>query len=874
MFTRFVELHQWLPDQSMNTRPSRVSSPLISVISKLIIFVAVSFVLTFAASKTAMGQAGLAENLKLPEGFKAELLYSVPAEQGSWVSITHDPKGRLIASDQYGKLYRITPTDDGSVAVEEIELTIGFAQGLLCAFDSLYVVSFGIEPEAQQRKGRLGRRNQSQNQSQNQARMPAGLYRVRDTDNDDKYDQVELLREFAGKSEHGPHAVILSPDKKSLFICAGNATQIPKPETSRVPLVWQEDQVLTRLPDARGHAAGRMAPGGWICKTDPDGKSFELVAMGFRNEYDIAFDPNGELFTFDADMEWDVGLPWYRPTRVCHVVSGSEFGWRHGSGKWPEYYPDSVPPVLNVGPGSPTGITFGTGAKFPASYQNALFISDWSYGMIYAVRMEPNGSTYKATKEKFCSAPALPVTDLVINPTDGAMYFLIGGRRSQSGLYRVSYVGEESTTPAPYPPTVPSVAVRQTLESFHAPGAKMDLDYVWDKLGDDDRMIRYAARTALELQPLKSWAHRAFQETDPQRTLESLTAVARLGSEGHQADVVVGLSKLDWNSLSSDQRLHLIRAYGLALCRLGDPADQTKTTIQGLAKHFPTQVEKLDRELSKLLVAVDAADATEAIVNLLLTPSAQEPQIAYAMMLSEAKTGWNQSLREKYFEWFLESAKSKGGPSFAGYIDNVRSRAIEGLSDAERVALASTLAKKAEIKDPYADLKARPVVKQWTLDDLMPADDAVFANRDLANGKKMFALASCYRCHRLEGLGGIIGPDLTPSGHRFNTKDLIETIIVPSKEISDQYEATIFQMDDGRMITGRVANLSGNQYSIQEDMIDPGNFTKIKVDEIEAMKPSKVSMMPVGLLDTLTKDDVLDLLAYLKAVGKRAAELE
>jgi hypothetical protein len=410
---------------SMNTPPARKSHRLIVAVNRLSIFSMISFLLTFSCTDVAMGQAGPAENLKLPKGFKAELLYSVPEEQGSWVSMTYDPKGRLIASDQYGKLYRITPTGDGSVDVEEIELTIGFAQGLLCAFDSLYVVSFGIDPNA---KGK----NKAKNLPKNQAKMPAGLYRVRDTDYDDKYDNVELLREFVGKSEHGPHAVILSPDKKSLFICAGNATQIPKPETSRVPLIWQEDQVLTRLPDARGHAAGRLAPGGWICKTDPDGKSFELVATGFRNEYDIAFDPNGELFTFDADMEWDVGLPWYRPTRVCHVVSGSEFGWRHGSGKWPEYYPDSVPPVLNIGPGSPTGITFGTGAKFPASYQNALFISDWSYGMIYAVRMEPNGSTYKATKEKFCSAPALPVTDLVINPTDGAMYFLIGGRRSQS----------------------------------------------------------------------------------------------------------------------------------------------------------------------------------------------------------------------------------------------------------------------------------------------------------------------------------------------------------------------------------------------------------------------------------------------------------
>ena len=121
--------------------------------------------------------------------------------------------------------------------------------------------------------------------------------------------------------------------------------------------------LLPRLWDARGHARGKLAPGGWIARTDPEGKVWELVSNGYRNEYDIAFNKNGELFTYDADMEWDVGTPWYRPTRVNHVISGGEFGWRSGTGKWPTYYPDSLGRVVDVGPGSPTGIGFGYGAN-------------------------------------------------------------------------------------------------------------------------------------------------------------------------------------------------------------------------------------------------------------------------------------------------------------------------------------------------------------------------------------------------------------------------------------------------------------------------------------------------------------------------------
>ena len=103
-------------------------------------------------------------------------------------------------------------------------------------------------------------------------------------------------------------------------------------------------------------------------------------------------------------MEWDMNTPWYRPTRVNVVPSGAEFGWRNGGGKWPAYYPDSLPAVVNIGPGSPTGVAFGYGAKFPAKYQNALYVADWSYGKLYAVHLEPKGSSWKAEFEEFMSA--------------------------------------------------------------------------------------------------------------------------------------------------------------------------------------------------------------------------------------------------------------------------------------------------------------------------------------------------------------------------------------------------------------------------------------------------------------------------------------
>ncbi|MEM8734009.1 MAG: L-sorbosone dehydrogenase, partial [Planctomycetota bacterium] len=364
-----------------------------------------------------------AGEFKTLDGFEVEMVYNVSANnQGSWVSMCVDDQGRILASDQYGKLYRVTLTD-AEPQVEPLSVNIGLAQGMLYAFDSLYI---NINARKKELQG-------------TEAQGP-GVYRLKDTNGDDQFDQVEYIVPMTDKAgEHGPHALVLSPDGTQIYFCSGNQVDVPaKAKTGVVPRLWDEDHLLGRLPDARGHMRGVPAPGGWICRMDPDGSNVELMATGFRNEYDIAFNSAGDLFAYDADMEWDIGSPWYRPTRVNHVISGAEFGWRNGTGKWPDHYGDSFGAVVNIGPGSPTGIAFGYGTKFPSKYHNALFICDWSYGAIHAVHMKPDGSTYTGEYETFVTAAPMAVTDILTHP-DGMLYFAVGGRRTASALYRVKY---------------------------------------------------------------------------------------------------------------------------------------------------------------------------------------------------------------------------------------------------------------------------------------------------------------------------------------------------------------------------------------------------------------------------------------------------
>ena len=790
-------------------------------------------------------QATDAKKIKLLAGFQAELVYSVPRNQGSWVSLTSDAKGRLIASDQHGKLYRITPGGE-SAKVEPIALQIGHAHGLLCAFDSLYVVSH------------------------KNGRMPAGLYRVTDSNDDDQYDAVQLLRQFEGGGEHGPHSIVLSPDKKSLYVCGGNHTKIPKPETSRVPRRWAEDQLLPRMWDAGGHAVGILAPGGWIAKTDPDGKYFELFSIGYRNQFDIAFDPRGELFTFDADMEWDIGTPWYRPTRICHVTSGSEFGWRSGTGKWPEYYPDSLPATVDIGPGSPTGIAFGTGTKFPTKYQKALFASDWSYGVVYAVHLEPNQATYKATFEPFFSAPALQVADLIVHQ-DGSLYFVIGGRGTQSGLYRITYHGDESVDAPEAEPFDEVAQLRRKLDSMHLRRDAKVVDEAWPHLGHADRFVRFAARVAIEHQPVERWADKVFEAKDPQIILESALALCRCGNRRHEARLMATLAQLDWSTMTRDQQLHLIRVYGLAWTRMQAPRTTRAQVKKLLDPVFPSADPKVNRELARLLVAVDAPKTVDRIFTLIDSASTQEEKIHYILCLRSARQ-WTLNLRRRYFQWFLDAAALNGGRSFNGFLKNIRQEVINGLSRSERRGLRDILAKQPVPVDPLAELKARPLVQKWTMDALNDVVENQLQGRDFDNGKKMFSVAQCFKCHRFDGEGGIVGPDLTAAGRRFNKRDLLQSLLEPSAVQSDQYQATKFLLLDGRTITGRVVNLNGDSYTVQTDMMVPNKLTTVKVGDIDEMTPSKVSMMPDGLLDTLSQEEVLDLLAYLRSGGKRDSD--
>lgn len=818
------------------------------------------------------------DQYQVAEGFKLDKLYQIPASQGSWVAMTVDGQGRLLCADQYGAIYRLAlpTTADAKIVPTPLALPLKGAHGILWHQNVLWI-------------------------SVNEGSDESGLWRANDANGDGEFDAPELVKAAKGRGEHGPHALVPSPDGKSIYWVAGNFTDPIETDSSLVAKNWAEDQLLPRRPDARGHARDRMAPGGWVARFTTDGKNFQFFSGGFRNAYDIAFNDRGDLFTYDSDMEWDHGTSWYRPTRICHVVPGAEFGWRNGSGPWPAYYEDSMPPLLDIGPGSPTGMLSGMGAKFPAKYQRAIYALDWTFATLYAIHLTPNGGGYTAEREEFISGTGLPLADAIIGP-DGAMYFITGGRRTESALWRVTYTGSESTTPiektAPATDEIASgiEQSRTLLQSaatgnFPAAEVSAKLDLLWSQIGSSDRLQRYSARLVLEQLPVTSWGSRLENETNPWRIITASLAIARTGTKEQSAAALKAIDRLEWSKLDKQQQLNWLRAVGLVFARNGAPEPAvSQKVIAKIDAAFPANDDFLNRELCRMLsylqapgivartlTLMDSAGPTPAppwleltkrnakyggTIEQMIANLPPEQVVHYVYCLRVVKGPWKADERKRFFAWLAKLEANKGGASYSGFIGDLRKETLANCTPEEREWIAKLAI--GVPPNPFANLpEIKGPGREWTIDEIVKLAESGLEGRDKKRGADMFRATLCAACHRFGSDGGAAGPDLTSLAGRFTVRDLAESLIEPNKVVSDQYAFDLITRQDGTQITGKIVEEKDEKWLVATSPFDFTQTIEIERNDIKENKQSPVSPMPPGLINRLNAEELKDLLAYV-----------
>ena len=819
-----------------------------------------------SGKRTPSTSVAAPEELILQPGFKAELLHLVPkSEQGSWVSLAVSPEGDLVAGDQGGVLWRISLKDPNKPVVTKIDTKFFGCHGLLFAHGALYACT------SEKGKG--------------------DIWRLRDTKGDGSYAEQTMIRALKGSGEHGPHQLVLDRDG-SILVVGGNHTKLPDDEKTGAPTKrYDEDDLLKKYEDANGHASGIKAVGGWIARMDKDGKDWVRVTTCFRNPYDCSVAPDGDIFTYDSDMEWDMGAPWYRPTRIYLCTPGGELGWRSGASNNAFPTLDMQPALVDIGPGSPTGTTMGTGAKFPASYQRAFFACDWTFATLYAIHLTPEGGGWKARKEVFAAGKPFSVTDAVIRPQDGHMYVTIGGRGGQSALYRITYQGAESTAPVAWFDATPEQKLRRELEALRdvAPSAAA-LDKAWPLMGHADRWVRYAARIAVEHQPVDSWRARVKADANLDLALNAALALARSGGAQDLAAIVAAA---DAAANTKDLRLRQdrLRVFHVAFSRHGKPDAATVARLgKESAGRIPSGDNALDRLLAQLAIylgepsaparvlqAMKIAQPSPAVVAdpeilarhpgyakaaaaaMAVTPSST--RIGLAVYLSRATVGWTPELRKQFFGFLDELALAQGGNSLKGFVRNIRKETLASMPEAERAGF--------EPVAPVAKIEPLPAAegpgRLWTHAEALKAWEDAKAKKtfDFANGQKMFAAALCSQCHRLGENGGAQGPDLSGLGARSAPADVLMSIVQPSAVVSDQYANSIIGRVDGGKTIGRILNEEGDKLQLSVNPFDPSVQISVNRSDILSIDRSPDSPMPVGLINSLNAQEVADLLAYL-----------
>ena len=806
--------------------------------------------------KKALGRnsAQAAATVAILPGFEIDLVRSASPGDGSWVSLTFDNRGRIILGREGKGLlrYSLPPAD----RIELINDTLEECRGVLFAGRSLFA----------------------------NANNSRALFRLRDSDDDDQFDEVTLLKQTEGGVGHGRNALALGPDGM-VYCIHGNNVRIHTPDLSpRSPLKNQaEDQLLPCDWDRFLFDADARVPAGHVTRIDPNGGRWELVAGGFRNPYGIDFNAEGELFTFDADNEGDLGTPWYRPNRIHHIVSGGDYGFRQGTANRDRGFSEHLPAVVDIGLASPTGVKFGTRSHFPGKYQQALYALDWSYGRIYAVHLIPSGAGYVATVEKFVEGSPLNVTDLAFGP-DGAMYFTTGGRGTQSGLYRIRAIGTGQIPilvdePAESPFTVEARRQRRQLETFHSRIDPDGLELAWFWLGSRQPTLQQAARVALESQPLDQWRERALAENPTgERGAAAALSLARVGRMEDQQPLLKHLAESvfdadAWRQLTITRRLEVLRALTVCLARMGRPELPVcrewslrlePLFLMDVRDRWNPDAPLVDQWLAELLVYFDSPRIVSQALAWTETRESPAERLRFLFLLRSARLGWTAGLRRQYFELLQGLDHHAGGNLLPVALDALRNEVLAKVPDDERGELEKLFSADA---DPFVEqqreLAARPVVRRWQVTDL----DQILQHDhrpDHERGARLFEQTLCIRCHRVNGAGGSVGPELSRVANRFGPRDLLEMIVDPHKTVDEKYRQTQVETKGGQILVGRLVGGDDRSLILARDAFRPRQTIKLNRDDIESQQVSETSPMPAGLLDTLQPGEILDLLEFLR----------
>ncbi|HXJ59306.1 MAG TPA: HEAT repeat domain-containing protein [Verrucomicrobiae bacterium] len=530
----------------------------------------------------------LDDQFELPPGFRIYRAAGPELSGGSY-ALTVDGEGRLLVGD--GTAVRRLTDRDGDGVFDRFEviatgLGVRGPQGLLVYGDDLYAVGGdGLQHFSGYRSG--------------------GLLQHRG----------RLGNRLRTGGDHDAHSLLRGHDGW-IHLMAGNGSGL----TNRQHITEASSPALFEREAS-------------IFRISRDGTRWECLASGGRNPPNLGLNETGDWFSFDSDMEWHVGLPWYRPVRLNHWVLGGDQGWQE-VGAYPPYFIDNLPGILEVGRGSPDWGVFYEHTQLPESYRDAFLVCDYRWkresddryattGRLVAFFLHRQGSSWAATMQTLArprpgarDPQGRPIQFALVDIAVAADGSLLLSDHNQ-GIWRICYAPNTAADAAPPPAITPwpepnPSSVLSTLLTLPQPGAertRLREEELIHRLGptaagvlqrsalDSRRPLPERLRAVRLLSPQFAELPAGFiQALSKQRTVElRAQAATLLGWRGGEESVLQLLGLLNdqdpfvrRRAAEALVRLASPSATGKLIARLEDPDRLVRYVVMLALAHRPT----------------------------------------------------------------------------------------------------------------------------------------------------------------------------------------------------------------------------------------------------------------------------------------------
>lgn len=542
--------------------------------------------------------------------------------------------------------------------------------------------------------------------------------RLQDKDNDGVYDGFELIA--PGLGPRGPQGLLVWGDR--LYAVGGDGLQLFDGYESGGPLVHRgrlgaklntggdhDAHTILRGPDDhiylmagngsgirdRKHITETNSPVMFereasVFRISPDGAKWECLGSGGRNPPSLGINYLGELFSFDSDMEWHVGLPWYRPVRLNHWVIGGDQGWQE-VGAYPPYYIDCLPGILDVGRGSPNWGVFYEHALLPEKYRNSFLVCDYRWkressdqystsGRLVAFFLKRSGAGWKASietlarpipnaRDKAGKRIQFALVDIAIGP-DGSVYL----SDHNQGIWRITCDrGPHRAAPPLKGWEVRAQAAWQhglrgdvssllkllhdddafvrrraaeALTRWPAPEARPALI---EALNDPERLVRYVAMCALAHHPPTAWLDDALAKKYPQTQMRALVAGLIRREPPTRDKALAIIHRLLAKNLSVEDQLDLLRVIALFSKSL------TPEIEEFLLKGFPDRDRNARWEKIRLLGQFRVTHAFPVLLRELESEKDHVTQFHIGQAIARLPSGWTAEEETRLLNWFLKT---------------------------------------------------------------------------------------------------------------------------------------------------------------------------------------------------------------------------